>query len=112
MKDIPEEIKARLVFRKPTAHEEHILPVVNVKPLPDTQCNDCDETAPHRREFARVTTPFAHWREKCVTCKRYRHHGGTTGWIDDAHGINRIMNSADYRKAHDPRLQADNSQER
>tara|TARA_R110000868_G_scaffold46659_1_gene153929 strand:+ start:3995 stop:4318 length:324 start_codon:yes stop_codon:yes gene_type:complete len=100
--NIPEEIKARLIFRKPTTHEDVILPVKEILPINNTKCSDCDLRVSDHREFTRVVTPFPHWREKCMICKKLRHFDSDGVWYDDVREINRTMTTVEYQKKYHP----------
>ena len=74
MKHLPDEILVRCTFYRttnsPPLEEARI---TNIKPDKDTVCGDCGLHVNDVRTYSYLQTPFYHWREKCMACKRYRH---------------------------------------
>lgn len=70
MKQIPEEILARMVFK--TNSEEHANAVPQlIKLLPvEQQCPDCPQIVKDRVvDIKQRQTPYKHWRAYCLSCK-------------------------------------------
>lgn len=74
MKQIPDEILQRCTFyRTPNSPPAEQARITRIKDHPLSKCGECNEPVNDVRTYSYLQTPFWHWREKCITCKRYRH---------------------------------------
>ena len=74
MKTIPKEIADRCTFyRTPNSPPLEPVRITNIEPDKVTVCGDCGDNVNDARTYSYLQTPFWHWREKCMACKRYRH---------------------------------------
>jgi len=71
---IPKEILDRLILRtRPTEDENTVYPSeVELKHEPK-QCDDCERTVTDRRTAIKLyETPYPHWRNVCLNCKKIK----------------------------------------
>ena len=72
--DITEEIKERVVWKKPLKKEEATLPTIDhIKPVP-YNCEDCGIFQTENRvvDHRFRCTPFNHWCLQCRLCGKYK----------------------------------------
>tara|TARA_B110000503_G_scaffold7990_1_gene10876 strand:- start:985 stop:1344 length:360 start_codon:yes stop_codon:yes gene_type:complete len=108
---IPQEILERLEFTKVSTGPEVMDPprIKRIAPLVNHKCDDCGLSVTPVKTMSYLQTPFWHWREKCVTCKRYKHP--VTDLMVDFTGqeLNRNLASQSYCDAYSAKITAKKS---
>ena len=93
MRDIPKHIRDRCKIKTIDKQRR----VVEIQPA--DPCEHCHRTLqqPQVSRIHVVASPFPHWREQCMTCRRLR-IANTHTWFDTPHDINMAMQTTEFKK--------------